>query len=641
MAKVNIKQLFIIAILFYLSSADLLDCEASLKEMISGKYNNTLKMIYYSGRDINDLGQFKSCNKLGNANYNLMITHANPINLMLGFCGPSICQPQDYKVLFNLLINAINTNTSYKIDISNTEFYQSESFNNRPISKGTMFFIIFTVILVCVLVIGTYLDFLSKKFPDTKLDLKHPILMSFSVTTNFNKLLALPEHTSSLSAFNGVKILCMLNISLSHSYVYQVHGPYTNPSKIIDWVQGFGHRIIYWSIYIVDIFFIISGFLLAYFVIAELKKKKGKFNWAMFYIHRLLRIAPVYFFIYFFYVFAFPHTGSGPAWPIHDYTNKSSCGEYWYSNLLFINNFLPTDEPSCMGWSWYIANDIQLYFISPIILFLHYKSKILGYSSCGLLLLANIITISIIASENNFNPGALHGTSQNENFTKLYEKPYSRMGAFVIGILMGFLYRGYIDKTSAPAKQEEEIELESLNAESPLLPQAKKMQTKDYEVLAVAWVHSQSLRFVAYVLGIALMLTIIFIPYNFETNGPDSWNKFSKVIFLAFEHILFSLGFVLAIFPIICGFGGSVKDFLASRHAQVVSRISFTYYIIHPIIIMYFSENAMQAILLEDSFILFRWFGIVLYTVIAAIICTLMIESPVLQLEKLLFRKAK
>jgi hypothetical protein len=62
------------------------------------------------------------------------------------------------------------------------------------------------------------------------------------------------------------------------------------------------------------------------------------------------------------------------------------------------------------------------------------------------MIIANIITIIIISSENDFNPGAIHGLLNNIQFTHSYIKPYIRIGAFLLGIFLGFVYRGYCDE---------------------------------------------------------------------------------------------------------------------------------------------------------------------------------------------------
>ncbi|GBN43894.1 hypothetical protein AVEN_269142-1, partial [Araneus ventricosus] len=67
-----------------------------------------------------------------------------------------------------------------------------------------------------------------------------------------------------------------------------------------------------------------------------------------------------------FYATISPFLGSGPLWP--DYDVIPSCKDNWWWNMLYINNFQALFFDQCMEWSWYLANDMQFYVISPLFL---------------------------------------------------------------------------------------------------------------------------------------------------------------------------------------------------------------------------------------------------------------------------------
>ena len=70
------------------------------------------------------------------------------------------------------------------------------------------------------------------------------------------------------------------------------------------------------------------------------------------------------------------------------FTQNFNCANYWWRNLLNINNFFkvaaPTvacslrtiwvkncdlaiqEETMCAGWTWYLANDFQFFLVSPV-----------------------------------------------------------------------------------------------------------------------------------------------------------------------------------------------------------------------------------------------------------------------------------
>lgn len=55
-------------------------------------------MARYSGRRLNDLGDFDSCNDLEEARY-LLIHHERFLNIMLGLCVPASCGVEDLEEL--------------------------------------------------------------------------------------------------------------------------------------------------------------------------------------------------------------------------------------------------------------------------------------------------------------------------------------------------------------------------------------------------------------------------------------------------------------------------------------------------------------------------------------------------------------
>lgn len=105
---------------------------------------------------------------------------------------------------------------------------------------------------------------------------------------------------------------------------------------------------------VVDVFFVIGGFLVAVTLLAMLDKSKGKMNIPLLYIHRYLRITPMYIIIICIGTFIFPLLGSGPYWHVAR-TWAGYCEKNWWKNILYINNLPtyntledPSDGPVCV-----------------------------------------------------------------------------------------------------------------------------------------------------------------------------------------------------------------------------------------------------------------------------------------------------
>ncbi|MDH5597856.1 MAG: acyltransferase [Cyclobacteriaceae bacterium] len=160
---------------------------------------------------------------------------------------------------------------------------------------------------------------------------------------------------------DGLRFLCFLSVFFYHSF-------HTNFGDIKS--SGL-YRFLKWEIFGngnlgVNFFFVLSGFLITYLLIQE-KKLNGQIALKKFWIRRILRIWPLFFFCVIFGFYLFPllksFFGQVP-------NETASIGYY----LTFLNNFdmmnkgLP--DSSVLGVLWSIAIEEQFYLIWPVILYL-------------------------------------------------------------------------------------------------------------------------------------------------------------------------------------------------------------------------------------------------------------------------------
>lgn len=123
--------------------------------------------------------------------------------------------------------------------------------------------------------------------------------------------------------------------------------------------------------YAVIVFFTLSGFLITYLLEAE-KAKTGTINFKHFYVRRILRIWPLYFFyilcVFFVHLFII---GDGVA-------NTKYLGFFivFSQNVLIYFNRAPTD----MGHLWSIGVEEQFYLFWPFVLLFVRKPKRFLYS---------------------------------------------------------------------------------------------------------------------------------------------------------------------------------------------------------------------------------------------------------------------
>lgn len=605
-------------------------CLDSYHDLLSSNPRQLLELIYYSGKDINDFGDQYSCEKLKNTKFFTLIVKLELFTMGLGICAPEGCKAEEIlkksENLTEFIIEKYPSSDQFlnnaKVVVVDVKEYEAEKF-----SWPAVFSIVFLAALGILVGFSTIYN---------QLFASQSIFHCFCISDNWSKIINVPGDSNTLSVFNGIRVLSMLLICLGHNYSFSFTGPTVNPARAFDIFKDFWPHFVFISFYMVDMFFVISGFLVAYLMIAELKKHNGKQNWFLFIFHRLIRICPIYFIVFMFYLNLMRYMGSGALWPLFWTKYEETC-EHWWTNLLFISNLYPPDKVSCMGWSWFISNDMQFHFISPLILILHHKNKRWGYSFLIFLTIINFLCTLIEAAVNDYSPGVLYGVSNTQQFVHNYQRPYNRMGPYLLGMIFGFVYRGYVDHL----KVTESTDIELKSAGEGILSHIHKCKITKIEVILTDWVQNSPYRKIAFITGGIIMISIPLIPYNFDKHGPDYWNTTMKSLFLASEHIGFSLAFILWLLPLTEGFGGPLFRFLSNKCFTVLSKFSFSFYLVHPVIILFYVFNRPNSVFISHFNYFYDWFSVVVYSLACAVLLTLCIESPVLALEKHLFGSSK
>jgi peptidoglycan/LPS O-acetylase OafA/YrhL len=179
---------------------------------------------------------------------------------------------------------------------------------------------------------------------------------------------------------DGLRFFCFLSVFFFHSFHTESGDIKNSPVYILVKKGLFGNGNIG-----VNFFFVLSGFLITYLLIEE-KTNLPNINIRNFWIRRILRIWPLYFFCVFFGFVIFPwlktHFGQVP----------DETANPWYY-ISFLNNFdlirngLP--DASILGVLWSIAIEEQFYFVWPVLLFIlpvkHYPKAFLLIIAASLL----------------------------------------------------------------------------------------------------------------------------------------------------------------------------------------------------------------------------------------------------------------
>ena len=113
---------------------------------------------------------------------------------------------------------------------------------------------------------------------------------------------------------------------------------------------------------------------------------------------------------------------------------------------MFINNFDNSESGSstaCYNISWYLAVDMQLYLIAPIVLVAFYFSLSAGTTLILAGCVGSIIATYLLFEKYDIPADMIGNVDQKYFFDVVYSKPWVRCTPYLIGLLNGYLLAVY------------------------------------------------------------------------------------------------------------------------------------------------------------------------------------------------------
>ncbi|XP_037787259.1 nose resistant to fluoxetine protein 6-like isoform X2 [Penaeus monodon] len=197
-------------------------------------------------------------------------------------------------------------------------------------------------------------------------------LLPFSVYTNLSKLFQLNTTRSSenITCLHGIRVLSMMWVVYGHQH--QAGASFTaNFLMMFPKTSGLLYQLLSNAFFSVDSFFFLSGFLVSFVLLREVSRT-GRFNIAVFYLHRFIRLLPPIAIATGLFATVARYFLTGPLADSWAYWQKG-CIVNWWKDLVFVNNFLLEEEDpdvgaDCIGQAWYLAVDTQLYLVAPLVI---------------------------------------------------------------------------------------------------------------------------------------------------------------------------------------------------------------------------------------------------------------------------------
>ncbi len=186
--------------------------------------------------------------------------------------------------------------------------------------------------------------------------------------------------------------------------------------------------ITYGAHYAIDVFFVLSGFLIAQLLLTE-NSRYGKISLGRFYARRAMRLLPAYYPAMLFLYLVEPSQLKHAILDLNHILGIDKQIDLHMpnvlTNVLYFNNLLPWDR-QYMGWSWTLAIEEQFYITFPLLLMFLFRKRwsLLGtfYTMFALAFVARALVAVYVLP---------HSDVQNA----LFVKTHTRYGSIVLGVL--------------------------------------------------------------------------------------------------------------------------------------------------------------------------------------------------------------
>ncbi|GKY91096.1 hypothetical protein MPSEU_000082400 [Mayamaea pseudoterrestris] len=446
---------------------------------------------------------------------------------------------------------------------------------------------------------------------------------AFDLALHWKRLTA--PTSAETASLDGLRVGSLLWILLGHSMAitstsgagFANPAAFLPPHGVTTTIHG---QLIFSSRFAVDTFLCISGFLVVYVLQAKMPLSKHHGNaclWSRYLrslpkalVTRAARILPIYTLSLGFYTQIAPHLGQGPFWyqwmallrPCHDYS---------WTNLFFVNNFLPLDTATtetCFYHSWYLAVDMQLFLLAPLLVFALQAQHTKGLQMTMTLFILSVATTIYLTHIRRWSSNTFDGAAVARFDVEAYAKPHIRAQSYLCGMLVAM----YLPK-------------KALSRRSPW-----------------TWMHRLAMALILMTLAVVAYLPATGAyarrPCQYK-EWPELdecgslWSSHATFLYTATSRTVWSIC-IATLMHLSLGRTHSVANILSWRCWTPLSRLTFATYLIHPIVLFVWQlgETSKQFFRLETFAMTYLSVSVISY--VLALLAYLLVELPCAALQR-------
>lgn len=283
-------------------------------------------------------------------------------------------------------------------------------------------------------------------------------------------------------------------------------------------------KLAMFSVYLPDILFFISGYLLAKKCL-QLEVLEGT-QVAQYIGRKLYRLYPFYLAVILIYATISPSMHAGPVWYVYE-NQVAYCSKYWWRSMLLIGNWW---QHQCYAGGWFVEAEIQLVLVCLAFFAVYLRWKRVGLVVYAVLLVGMLVTTFVLSPN---MPVSLQNTL-DIRFFKSFTATYNYLLFYLLGIGMAIL-------KSNRAVNEKLVELfdNSLKSEIVLTVVAIGMGVLVLMRPSI-WSSASGVEFVLCRIGVFVSFLCLFITGIFKPDDHENNSRLHQAAHYTYHVMLFA-----------------------------------------------------------------------------------------------------
>lgn len=283
-------------------------------------------------------------------------------------------------------------------------------------------------------------------------------------------------------------------------------------------------------------------------------------------------------------------------------------------------NFLPWyNDDVCMGWTWYLGNDFIFAIVGIILLNIFNRSRIGAWVLTTVISLVSFIVTWAIIWHYNLTIIDDPTTPRGADYQYyLYDKPYSRIPAYLVGFVIPWLLLWAKDKHGFQRG-------------------TQPMTTKAFVIVRAA-----------VCLAIAVIVFLLFVTYTdqvggygHETKKLANWGTLANDMYLTFGRPVWAAAHIVLVLACYFDYTPVINGFLGHPVWAPLTKLTYNAYLLHPLIVNWRCGLAVQYYQFTVSQVVQNWVCDTILAFVAATVAWCLVEKPAATLTNFLLGKER